>query len=179
MVLASWLLSALMPETGLHSLLSGEGLRWMFRGSVTSLLSPFLAWLLMFSFAYGCVRGSGLLRMSFASYRDRVAFYFMLFAIVLYIVALLLLTAVPRAVLLSATGDLFPSPFSAALVPIVCLAVCLASLIFGIFSGRCNTPTNIVWLFVDGIRSAAPLFVLYVLAAICLRTALYILSVSQ
>lgn len=176
MVLASWLLSALMPGMGLHSILSGEGIRWMFRGSVASLLSPFLAWLLMLSFAFGCVRGSGLSRMSFASYRDRVAFGFMLFTIVLYAIAMLLLTALPRAVLLSATGDLFPSPFSAALVPIVCLGVCLASVVFGVFSGRCSGVVRVVWLFVDGVRAAAPLFVVYVLVAVCLRTAFYIMS---
>lgn len=176
MVLASWLLCALMPEIGLRSVLSGEGIRRLFRGSVASLLTPGLAWLLMLSFAYGCVRGSGVLHVSFAAYRDRVAFYFMLLALALYVTALLLLTAVPRAVLLSATGSLFPSPFSDALVPVICLGICLASVVFGAFSGRCSGVVKIVWLFVDGIRAAAPLFILYVLAAVCIRTAAYILN---
>jgi aminobenzoyl-glutamate transport protein len=61
LVLLSWLLSAMMTE-GVHSLLSGEGVRWFFGSFTHMVASPLLAWLLLLCMAGGCLVKSGLWR---------------------------------------------------------------------------------------------------------------------
>ena len=54
LILLSWTLSATMTD-GVRSLLSEEGVRWLF-GSYTDMLqSQWLVWLLLLSMAAGCL----------------------------------------------------------------------------------------------------------------------------
>ena len=160
LVLVSWILAAMMTE-GVHSLLSSEGIRWLF-GSFTSILaSPLLVWLLLGLMAYGSLRQSGLLSVS-RSYRDRMALRLAVAVIVVYVAVLLLLTMLPHAVLLSASGDLFPSAFSRSLVPVVAFGVMLTSGAYGVMSGRFRSLADIFDSLASGIRRGAWLLVLYV-----------------
>ena len=168
LVLLSWILSATMTEH-VHSLLSSEGIRW-FLGSFSAMLaSPWLVWLLLMAMAGGCLWQSGILppltsHPSLLTYRHRMAFRTTVVIVVLYVVAILALTVVPHAVLLSATGQLFPSPFSRALVPIVSFGVLLASAVYGWASGRFTSFADVIASLAYGIQQAAPLFILYVVA---------------
>ena len=47
LLLVSWLLSAVFPVSGIHSLLSGEGLRWFFGSFADMLATPVLVWILL------------------------------------------------------------------------------------------------------------------------------------
>ena len=170
LVLFSWLLSATMTE-GVRSMLSGEGVRWFFGSFVSVLSSQWLVWLLLLSMAYGCLWQSGLLSnfrssvsrtLSSPSYRQRVALRSAAVVGTLYVIVVMALTAVPHAVLLSATGQLFPSAFSRALVPIIAFGVSLVSAVFGLMSGRFGTLYDVVSSLSYGISKTAPLFVLYV-----------------
>jgi len=76
---------------------------------------------------------------------------------------ILMLTVVPHAVLLSATGQLFPSPFSRALVPILSFGLLLLSTVYGWASGRFTTFSDVIDSMAYGISQVAPLFVLYIL----------------
>ena len=98
------------------------------------------------------------------TYRHRMAFRTTVVIVALYVVAILALTVVPHAVLLSATGQLFPSPFSRALVPIVSFGVLLASAVYGWASGRFTSFADVIASLAYGIQQAAPLFILYVVA---------------
>lgn len=170
LVLLSWLLSATMTE-GVRSMLSGEGVRWFFGSFVSVLSSQWLVWLLLLSMSGGCLWKSGLLDVfrsgvsqplrSF-SYRQRVALRSAVVTGTLYVVVVMALTVVPHAVLLSATGQLFPSAFSRALVPIVAFGVSLVSAVYGLMSGRFGTLYDVVSSLSYGITKTAPLFVLYV-----------------
>ncbi len=60
LALVSWLLFAFQAE-GMRSMLSGEGLRFLFGHCVDAICSPLLAWLLLLSMAVGSVRESQLL----------------------------------------------------------------------------------------------------------------------
>jgi aminobenzoyl-glutamate transport protein len=93
-----------------------------------------------------------------------MAFRTALAFLVLYVGVILMLTVVPHAVLLSATGQLFPSPFSRALVPIVSFGVLLASAVYGWASGRFSSFADVIASLAYGIQQAAPLFILYVVA---------------
>ena len=164
LVLVSWLLSATMAEN-VRSLLSSEGIRW-FVGSFISLLStPWLAGLLLLSMAGGSLWQSGLLSVFTTprNYRQRVALRVTFTLFIIYIAAILLLTTVPHAVLLSATGRLWPSPFSRALVPIAAFGLLLLSVAYGRTSGRFTSISDVVDSLSFGIGRAAPLFILYVL----------------
>ena len=52
LMLGSWLYSAAQPMSGVRSLLSGEGLRWMFGHFADFLAKPQLVWLLLLSMGY-------------------------------------------------------------------------------------------------------------------------------
>lgn len=165
LIVVSWTLSATMTE-GVHSLLSGEGVRWLL-GSYTDMLqSQWLVWLLLLSMAAGSLWGSGLptaLRTSHHSYRIRVALRLTLVFLLVYVAVIVMLTAVPHAALLSVTGSLWPSPFSHALIPILSLGIVLCSVLFGLASRNFASLSDAVHALCQGIAKAAPLFLLYVL----------------
>lgn len=167
-VLGSWIISATIPETNMHSLISSEGLRWYSSNFVDMMASPLLIWIMLLSMAYGCMRGSGLLSV-FArgyrmTYRERTAFVFMLFVAVAYILALLSVTVMPRAILLSASGNLWPSPFSVALVPILTVGICLFSIVYGIVAGSFHSVSDVFTSLSSGLTKSTPLVLLYMLA---------------
>lgn len=164
LMMGSWLLSAAFPVDGIHSLLSSEGLRWFLGHYATLIGSPWMAWLLLLSIAYGCLRHSGLLRPG-KSYRERSALYITILLAALLIAVVLLLTIIPHAVLLSATGELWPSPFSHSLVPLIAFSILLLGICYGMVSGTLENLTAIYNAMLDGIRRAAPFFIFYILIA--------------
>ena len=172
LVILSWLLSATRME-GVRSLLSSEGIRWLFGSFESIVASPLLVWLILLLIAFGCLQKSGLA--SFFSFhfplssfhfhfRDKLAFRVSLVFLLIYLVILALLTLTPHAILLSATGHLFPSAFSRSLVPVIAFGVCLISVTFGIVSGRLRSLTDILDALSSGIAHGAPLIVVYLFA---------------
>lgn len=159
--LLSWILSATMTE-GVRSLLSSEGIRWFFGSFTYVLASPLLVWLILALIALGCLQKSGLLSMH-QTYREKVALRVALAFLIFYIVIILLLTAFPHAILLSATGALFPSAFSHSLVPVIAFGIVVFSIIFGLMSGRISTLAEIMTVLSFGIQKGAPLFIVYIL----------------
>ncbi|MBR1484145.1 MAG: AbgT family transporter [Prevotella sp.] len=165
LVLVSWLLSATLTE-GVRSLLSAEGLRWFVGGYSRMLLTPLLAWLLTGAMAAGCALQSGiggLLRWP-KDYRQQLAFRIAVLLVAMYVVVLVVLAFIPHAVLLSATGGLWPSPFSDALVPLLSLAVIIVSAVYGLVVHRFATLADIFHSLVLGLSASAPLLLLYVLS---------------
>ncbi|MBR2205799.1 MAG: AbgT family transporter [Prevotella sp.] len=178
----SWLLSATRME-GVRSLISSEGIRWFFGSWQTLFASPLLVWLLLCLIAWGCLRKSGLIKLftfhsslftslsslftfhsSLFTYRDRLALRVSLVFLVIYLVILALLTLTPHAILLSATGHLFPSAFSRSLVPVIAFGVCLVSVTFGLVSGRLRSLADILDALSTGIAHGASLIVVYLFA---------------
>ena len=74
-----------------------------------------------------------------------------------------LLTLIPQAPLLSATGRLFPSALSDSLVPFVCFAVTVMALTFGFTTGRLTTLRDMVRSLTIGFGKWSSLFLLYIL----------------
>ncbi len=162
LMVVSWLLSAAFPASQFRSLLTGEGLRW-FMGSYARLVAtPVLTWLLLGAMAYGCLWRSGLLRRP-SNYREHRALMLSLLVMVTIVVVMLLLTVVPHALLLSAVGGLWPSPFSSSLVPVVAFSVTLVSAVYGLVAGRFDGVADVYHAVLQGIRQCAPLLLFYVL----------------
>ena len=161
-MLVSWLLSAVFPDSGIRSLLSGQGLRWFFGHFAQSLARPQLVWLLLLSMGYGVLVRCGVLRVG-SSYRESRARIMTSLLLAVYVGVIALMTAVPHAILLSATGSLWASPFSQALVPLVAFGIIALGSFYGIIAGTFDTLRDVYDALLHGIRQSAALLLFYVL----------------
>ncbi|MBQ9357065.1 MAG: AbgT family transporter [Prevotella sp.] len=164
LVLLSWLLTATMTD-GVRSLLSAEGIRFFFGSFTDMMLHPLLVWLLLLMMAYGSFRGSGLSTAFRRSDSHRPVVALRITALLLFAMAgvIVLLVALPHAVLLSATGRLWPSPFSRALVPVIAFAIVILSAVYGLLTRRFLSLADILQAMTQGIAKLAPLLLLYIL----------------
>lgn len=164
LVLLSWLITAAMPDVFPRSMLSPEGIRWFFGSFTDNLESPWLVWLLLISIAWGTLQGSGLLHYDRTIYRHRNALRLVSVEFVLFLSVILLLTIVPHAILLNVMGGIEASSFSRSILPYICFAVIVMSLSFGAVSNRLQGIEAMGESVSEGIRMAAPYFVIYILA---------------
>ena len=162
-MLVSWLLAAAIPTSGVRSLLSSEGLRWLLGHFSDMLGTPVLLCLLLLLMAYGSLKGSGILHFK-SSYRHSRALIITFMLAVFYVGAIVLLVMMPHAVLLSATGLLWPSPFSAAIVPLLAFGITLLSAVYGYVADSYRTISDVYQSLIDGIREGAPWLLFYVLS---------------
>ena len=86
-----------------------------------------------------------------------------LFLSVVYVAVVVLLGMMPHAILLSATGTLWPSPFSAAIVPLLAFGITLLSAVYGYVAGSYRNMSDIYQSTINGIRNGAPFLLFYVL----------------
>ena len=167
LVILSWLLSAMRVE-GVRSLLSSEGIRWFFSSFNDLIASPVLVGLLVLMCALGCLQKSRVTTIfggkKSINFRDRLALYVALAFLLIYVVIIILLTLMPHAILLSATGHLFPSAFSRSLVPIIAFGICIFSVAFGLMAGVMQNLSDILQALSFGIAKGAPLLVFYLFA---------------
>ena len=185
LMVGSWLYSAAYPMSGVRSMLSGEGLRWFLGHFADMLATPQLVYILLLSMGYGTLRHSGIrsalspLRggvRRLLAYREQRALTITLLLLAVYVVVVLLLTAVPHALLLSATGRLWPSPFSASLVPLVAFGMVVAGVVYGVVAGRYVTLSDVCCALLKGLEAGTPWLLLYVLAAQLYESLLYVIA---
>jgi aminobenzoyl-glutamate transport protein len=175
LMLVSWLLSAAFPDSGIRSLLSGEGMRWFFGHFSHQLATPVLVCLVLVLMAYGTFRHCGLLHYR-STYRERRALTMTLLLTVVAVMLLVLLAAIPHAVMLSVTGSLWPSPFSRALLPLLSFIVIALSAFYGIMAGHFANLSNVYDALLDGIRQGAALLLFYLLTIQLYLSVFYILN---
>lgn len=179
LALSSWLVVAIAPEASIHSLLSGEGIRWMAGHFVDTASSPLLVWMVLLSLAWGGFRQCGIvsdLRTAKSlSFWQRFAFQVVAVELVVIVGVLIALVAVPHAALLGVTGSLTHSSFMAGVVPMLALGLAILSASYGLASGHLRDIGAVTLALVSGIRAAAPLFLIYVLAAFFYHTLLFVL----
>lgn len=172
----SWLYAALSPSSGIHSLLTSEGVRWLFGGYVSRMLShDMLIWLIYAGMSYGILSGCGVLSYNSVSYRSRVALRFAACVLIAYFCVMSLLAFVPHAILLSATGHLIPSPFSQSLIVLLSIGVIIFSLVYGVMSGRYPDVLSVFESLVNGVRLTSPWLIVYLLAAHLYDVVMYII----
>lgn len=164
LVLLSWLITAAMAEAFPRSMLSPEGIRWFFGSFTENMESPWLVGLLLICIAWGTLQTSGLLHFDRTIYRHRNALRLVLIELVLFVAVILLLTVVPHAILLNVMGGIEASSFSRSILPYICFAVIVMSLSFGAVSNRLQGIEAMGESLSEGIRMAAPYFVIYILA---------------
>lgn len=170
-ILASWLWSAAMPESAVRSLLGESGIRWFFGSFVSNLLNPLLVWILLLDIAVTACCNSGLwgaartclMHRSSLSGQQRSGLRSAAALVVVEAVVMALLVVPRHAILLSVTGNLFPSSFSESLVPTVAFAVLTASIAYGLFGGTMHNYRDVVRSAVGGVGSLKVLLAIYVL----------------
>jgi aminobenzoyl-glutamate transport protein len=182
LMLVSWICSAAMPSSGIRSLLSSEGIRWFFGHFASMLATPVLSWILLLAAAYGCMRRSGLTGgnvdtsdMEHNAGNRRKALLALSGFLVVYVAIVLLMAIAPHAVLLSASGTLWPSPFSASLVPVIAFGMLSSAVIYGVVYGSMSTVNDIYNAIVYGLRIAAPVLLFYILTVQFYKSLLFVL----
>ena len=156
----------MFPTLPVRSLLSSEGIRWFLGQYTSNLASPLLVWLVLSGMTYGALRSSGLSRaimyFSNISYRQRFALKVVVAELIFFAIVLFLMTFLPQAILLSVTGELFPSSFSRSLIPIACFLLTLFSITYGLINASFSSLTDIFNSLTSGITATSPWLVIYV-----------------
>lgn len=176
LILASWLLTAAMPDSFSRSLLSAGGIRWFFGRFVDNIESPLLVWLLLLSFVYGVVDHSGILHYKASEYRQRIAMRLALFEGIFFILLMLALVMAPHAILLNVMGGLFPSSFSASLVPYCCFSLMVMSVSYGVMSDRMKNVVSVYEALVSGTCKLGGLLLIYVIGAQLYHSIIFLFS---
>ena len=165
----------------MRSVLSSEGIRWFFGSFVSNQLSPLLIYFIMAVMAVGaCVRSrlydalretlsntrSSLTTSSIhqhkVHYREKVGLRIALVEFIVYVIIMILLTAIPHAILLSVTGQLFPSSFSSSFIPSLSLIIIIMSLTYGVASGTIDSVAKMHKVLVGGLEVGSRLVPTYV-----------------
>ena len=181
LILLSWLVTAAFPELPMRSVLSSEGIRWFFGSFVSNQLSPLLIYFIMAVMAVGaCVRSRlyDALRETLSNtrsslttssnhqhkvhYREKVGLRITLVEFIVYVIIMVLLTAIPHAILLSVTGQLFPSSFSSSFIPSLSLIIIIMSLTYGVASGTIDSVAKMHKVLVGGLEVGSRLVPTYV-----------------
>lgn len=176
LILTSWLLTAAMPESFPRSLLSAEGIRWFFGRFVGNVESPLLVWLLLFSFMLGALQRSGILHYRSSEYRQRIAMRLALFEGIFFVLLILTLVLVPHAILLNVMGGLFPSSFSACIVPYCCFSLMVMSISYGVMSDRMKGVASVYEALVSGVGKLGGLLLIYVIGAQLYHSIIFLFS---
>ena len=180
LILLSWLLTAAFPELPMRSMLSSEGIRWFFGSFVSNQLSPLLVYFIMAVMAAGaCIRLYTALRAMLSNmrsgltnsknhhykfhYRETVGLRIALVEFIVYVIVMILLTAIPHAILLSVTGQLFPSSFSSSFIPSLSLIIIIMSLTYGVASGTIDSVAKMHKILVGGLEVGSRLVPTYLI----------------
>lgn len=183
LILTSWLVAAAMPDMAVRSLLSSAGIRWFFSNFADKVATPWLTWLIVMAIALGSIEYSGLWQAVVTIVRgnrhdltsqQRFALRLSTALLAVEVVVMVLLTALPHAVLLSVTGELFPSSFSASLVPVTAFTGTTVAVLYGMLSSNLHGVYDIGQCMCSGCRWLMPLLLLYVLFAEFYGSALYV-----
>lgn len=168
----------------INNILSSEGLRWSFLNTVSNVLHEPLVYLIGFFLSWGAFKRSGLdkalLRLCLGmkgvplSFRQRRALWFVLLLSLLFVVMLLVLVLMPQGILVSVTGQVFPSPFSTGLIPTCMLALVLVSVTYGVIGNTLRTFHEVVQSVYCGLGEYAGWILVYLMGAQSYSCLMYI-----
>lgn len=170
-IVFSWIVSSISPSSHVHSLISGEGIRWFMGGFTSCLSNPLIVWILVGSIAWGAVIKSGFLKAlkqiyckEKITYRQKHALVISCALFVVSCLLIILLAFIPHAALLGATGSLYPSPFSSGVVPLIAFIVVIVSSVYGISCGELSDIRQVFECLYVGVKMSAPIWPLYIFA---------------
>lgn len=185
MILISWLISSAMPNTHVRSLLNSDGIRWFLGHLIDHICSPVLVWIILLTISYGTLKSSGfmdaMLRVLRGDgkilFRERFSLWITVIEAAVIIAIYVPLVTFPHPILLSSTGELFPSPFSRSIIPVAAMTIVFTSLSFGVISRQIQSFSSAIHIMTSAFSSVSPIIVLYLIATILLHTVCYIFIV--
>lgn len=182
-ILGSWMVSAVLPDLPIRSLISMEGVRWLFGAFTDCVATPLLVWLIVLAMAWGSLKQSGLIRAvndvcrgQSLSYRERIGLTIVAGELMVAVAIMLIFTCLPHALLLNAMGHLYPSAFSASLVPYSALVIMCCAFTYGATSGRFDSVATAYQSLVNGLSLFAPLVPLYLLLVMVASSIRFVFS---
>lgn len=156
----SWIISTAWQDSGVVSLLSPDGIRWFIGSHAKLLATPYIIWIILIGISAGILQGSKLTKP-----KKGFALQFTILVFLLQLAAIILLAFTPHAVLLSATGRLLGSSFSAGAIPMLCFVTCTCAITYGTLDSRYTTLRQLYLAALNGISMATPYILLYILVA--------------
>lgn len=166
LILVSWFITSAMPDLSMHSMLSSEGIRWFMGQFTYNIASPFLALITVTSIAYGCLVSSGLLDIKrHMDIRQRFAIRLVSLEVMIFVAIIALLTMVPHAVLLNIDGHILSGNFLMCMISYISFAILVISSTYSISIRRISSISSLFVFMCGGIKKAAPIYVIYILAA--------------
>lgn len=177
LILVSWFITSAMPDLNMHSMLSSEGIRWFMGQFTYNIASPILGLVTVTSIAYGSLVSSGLLSIKRnMDIRQRLAMRLISLEFIIFLIIILLLTLVPHAVLLNIDGHIFSKNFIICLISYISFGVLVMSATYSISAGRISSITSLFVFFCEGIKKAAPIYIIYILAAQLYYSIIFVFS---
>lgn len=167
LIFGSWIVSAAIPDSQIRPLIGAGGLRWFFSSFTEDMASPILVYIILITLTVNVFINSGMCELLSLkrkmNMQKKFALNVVLVELCTFIVLIVLLTAIPHAVLLSVTGELFPSSFSKGLIPMLCFIVTILSTSYGLVSGSLRGVYDIWNSITTGINFLPAVCFVYIL----------------
>ena len=180
LVFGSWIVSAAIPDSQIRPLIGAGGLRWLFSSFAQDLASPLLVYIILVTLATNVFMNSGMGELvkpkTKMNMQKRFALNVVLAELLAFIVLMVLLTAIPHAVLLSVTGELFPSSFSKGLIPLLWFVVTILSVTYGLVSGRLGSGFDIWNSITTGVNFLPAVCFVYILLLLFVSSLNFVLG---
>lgn len=168
--LASWAIGLFQllsgGDTPVTSLISGAGMRWALLSVQDSLSAAPWGVMALLVFLFGMLEGSGILHFAgrFAGRHkttpgQRRSMLFAIIALLLYAVALFLLTVYPWKTLSGVSSGVVNSPFSHGWILVLFFAVSALSLTYGFIYGSYRSITDVIATAGDSFSLFIPAFI--------------------
>ncbi len=180
LIFCAWIFCALYPTVYIRSLLSEDGIRWLFSTCVENLLSPLLIWIIMFGVSIGVFMKSGFRNVcrnkhdKQIEYRKNFSFYLSVVVALILLLGYLFLSFAPHAILVGVTGSLYPSAFSFSIVPFCAFILFIVSTVYGFSSGIISDLGSWMDSMRYGIQIISPLLLIYLIGMELYKTVIYI-----
>ena len=167
LIFGSWIVSAAIPDSQIRPLIGAGGLRWFFSSFTEDMASPILVYIILITLTVNVFINSGMCELFSLkrkmNMQKKFALNVVLVELCTFIVLIVLLTAIPHAVLLSVTGELYPSSFSKGLIPMLCFIVTILSTSYGLVSGSLRGVYDIWNSITTGINFLPAVCFVYIL----------------
>lgn len=167
LIFGSWIVSAAIPDSQIRPLIGAGGLRWFFSSFTEDMASPILVYIILITLTVNVFINSGMCELFSLkrkmNMQKKFALNVVLVELFTFIVLIVLLTAIPHAVLLSVTGELYPSSFSKGLIPMLCFIVTILSTSYGLVSGSLRGVYDIWNSITTGINFLPAVCFVYIL----------------
>lgn len=167
LIFGSWIVSAAIPDSQIRPLIGAGGLRWFFSSFTEDMASPILVYIILITLTVNVFINSGMCELFSLkrkmNMQKKFALNVVLVELCTFIVLIVLLTAIPHAVLLSVTGELYPSSFTKGLIPMLCFIVTILSTSYGLVSGSLRGVYDIWNSITTGINFLPAVCFVYIL----------------